>query len=104
MKKVNKKPTKEVPQYDNVRAILNSAGNAVFGLEFIKRGDGSLRKMAARLHVLAHLKGGEKPYDAKQHNLITVFEMQNNKQVGGYKAIPVENIKVIKLRSNEYKF
>lgn len=97
MKKVK---NKNIPNYDNVKKALKSAENKTFGLEFIKRGDGTLRKMSARLNVKKHLHGGELQYSPKNNNLIIVFSMEDN----GYRAIPVENIKKIVLDKKVYTF
>lgn len=35
-----------------------------------------------------HLRGGKKAYDSKQHNLLTVFDMEKE----GYRLIPVDAI------------
>src|SRR5574343_645570 len=78
-----------IPNYDNVRAALNSTKGRIFEVEFIKRSTGELRKMTARMKVTKYLKGGTQPYKPKEHNLITVFSMADK----GYRNISVENIK-----------
>jgi hypothetical protein len=57
---------------------------------FSKRSDDSRRSMTCRSGVKRHLKGGDKPYEPKEHQLITVYEV--NSKENGYKAIPVERI------------
>jgi len=101
--------TNNTPNYDNIRAALNSVGNKLFRIKFTKRSNGEVREMVARQKVRAHLKGGQLNYDPKQHNIITVFEFltAKNKELGkkaGYKSIPVENILEIQLGGQVFKF
>ena len=58
----------------NFRALVKDG--QIFSVEFIKRTDGSLRHMVCRLGVKKHLKGGSAAYDAKEHDLLTVFDME----------------------------
>ena len=100
MKKVTKKSTKEVPQYDNVRAALKACGGRVFQIEFIKRTTGELRKMNARLGVSKNVTGKGLAFNPKSNNLIVCWDMQK----GAHRMISVENIKKIKLNGIEYNF
>jgi molybdenum cofactor biosynthesis enzyme len=60
----------------------------LFSLVFVKRTTGEEREMVCRLGVTSKLKGGVKAYNAAEHNLITVYDMQKS----GYRSIPVENV------------
>lgn len=74
-----------------IEFILASNGRIV-GVEFIKRSDGTIRRMQCRLGVTSHLKGdlGSGPaYNAREHGLLTVFDMAPGK---GYRSIPTEGI------------
>lgn len=62
----------------------------IVGVTFVKRSDGSLRRMACRSGVKAHLKGGTKVYDPADYSLLVVYDMNN-----GYRSIPVEGIKSV---------
>ncbi|SFL24154.1 hypothetical protein SAMN05216302_104620 [Nitrosomonas aestuarii] len=73
---------------------------AIFSVEFIKRSNGELRKIVCRLGVKKLLCGGEKAYDSKQHNLLTVFDMEN----GGYRSIPVEAIQRLSVNGQTIGF
>jgi len=84
---------KDVEQF-----LINTKGG-FFGVTFIKRTTGEIRKMNARLNVKKHLKGGQRAYDPKAHNLIFCFDMVS----GGYRCIPLEGVKEIRFNSNIYK-
>ena len=70
----------------NLKNLISDG--AIFYVEFIKRSTGDLRKMKCRAGVKKYLKGGSKAYSTKQHNLLTVFDMEAK----GYRSIPVEAI------------
>ncbi len=95
---------KNIPNYDNIHAALEKAGNRIFYVKFIKRTTGEEREMICRRKVTKHLKGGSLPYNARANNLITVFEFKTAVSPGGYKAIPVESIKLLKIQGTEYSF
>lgn len=65
----------------------------IVGVTFRKK-DNSERKMACRLGVTSHLKGGTKGYNDEDYNLLTVFDMASN----GYRSIPVDGL--IEVRKN----
>jgi len=65
-----------------------------FGVTFVKRTDGELRRMLCRIGVVSHLTGGSKPYRDEDHNLITVWDAQKLE----YRCFPVDG--VIELRVN----
>jgi len=70
----------------------------IFSVTFVKRTDGTERKMVARLGVRSHLQGGESAYDASDENLIVVFDCQKRE----YRAIPVEGILAMKVDGQVY--
>jgi hypothetical protein len=78
--------------------IRNSNGK-IFTVTFIKRTDGSLRVMNARLGVKKYLKGGTLPYDAKDYNLIPVFDLQKNE----YRIVNLETMQTLKIGGIVYK-
>ncbi len=82
----------------NLRALVQDG--QIFSVEFIKRTDGSLRRMVCRLGVKKHLKGGTAAYDAKEHNLLTVFDMENR----GYRSIPVEAVQSLTVHGQTFSF
>lgn len=82
----------------NLKNLVSDGG--IFSVEFIKRTDGSLRKMVCRLGVKKHLKGGTKAYDAKKQNLLTVFDMEK----GGYRSIPIEAVRSLSVNGQSFQF
>ncbi|MDR2187095.1 MAG: SH3 beta-barrel fold-containing protein [Azonexus sp.] len=82
----------------NLRAIVQDG--QIFSVEFIKRTDGTLRRMVCRLGVKKHLTGGGAAYDSKAHNLLTVFDMEK----GGYRSIPVESVQRLTVHGQTFSF
>jgi len=71
------------------QAIMKAGdGGKFFSVRFIKRTTGEPRHMNCRLGVQKHLKGGDKPYDDREHRLVTVYDLQAK----GYRSIPLENL------------
>ena len=56
--------------------------------------------MRCRQGVTKYLKGGGHSYDPKQHNLLTVFDMDNQ----GYRSIPVDGIKRLSISGQTFCF
>jgi hypothetical protein len=56
--------------------IENTAKGQLFTVDFVKRGDGTIRTMNCRRGVKKGVKGVGQPYDAKSKNLLTVFDLQ----------------------------
>ena len=82
----------------NLRALVKDG--QIFSVEFIKRTDGSLRHMVCRLGLKKHLRGGSAAYDAKEHDLLTVFDMEK----GGYRSIPVDAVRSLTVRGQQFSF
>ena len=55
----------------------------VFGVEFIKRTTGEIRKMNCRLDVKKYLVGGELAYNPADYDLIPVWDVNIAKAEGG---------------------
>ncbi len=89
-----------------VRNIIKSAGNKIASVHFIKRSDGSKRKMSFRLRVntptYANKPKGDKltPLKDYNNNQMTVFDVNkvtyNSKGKmngrGAWRTIPLENV------------
>ncbi|SEN71139.1 hypothetical protein [Nitrosomonas marina] len=85
----------------NLKNLKNLVSDGtIFSVEFIKRSNGELRKMICRLGVKKHLRGGDKAYDAKHHNLLTVFDMEK----GCYRSIPVDAIQRLCVNGQAFSF
>ncbi len=90
----------EVPAFNlrNLSALVSDG--RVFGVEFIKRSTGELRKISCRIGVKKHLKGGAKAYSSQEKRLLTVFDMSAN----GYRSIPVEGIRCVSVGGQSFNF
>jgi hypothetical protein len=78
---------------DREEVLKRISNGKFFTVTFIKRSDGSLRVLNGRTGVKKNLKPeGQQPYDPKDHNLVTVYDMK----VRGYRNISCERIVAIK--------
>lgn len=90
---------------ENLRKVIESAGNKIGSVHFIKRSTGKLRKMSYRLHVTnpryAKKPMGKKVIDDVANTQMTVFD--TNKVIkdketgevigrGAWRTIPLENV------------
>ncbi len=80
--------------------------HTIFSIKFKKRGNDQIRDMVCRFKVKIHLQGGVQPYNPKEYNLITVFEMgvPFDPKTGKppYKCIPFDGLMEIKLGGESY--
>jgi hypothetical protein len=83
----------------NLNLLLDIVGNdgKIFTVFFVKK-NGELRKMNCRMGVKRYLKGGEKKYKPKDHNLITVFDLEKMQ----YRS--VKSTKVVAIHARGSKF
>ena len=91
-------PSGPISKAEAIKMIKDTKGK-FFTVTFIKRTDGSVRVMNARLGVKAYLKGGVLPYDPASKNLLTVYDMGRRK----YRHINLDTISKLKIGNNEYK-
>ena len=106
-----------------VKEIIEATGNQIFSVWFIKRSDGSLRKMAARLHVSnptyapspnskSFMSRKAKDSDNMQMTVLDVNKVVRAKSGrrkgkisgrGAYRTVPLENVVRICSRGTIYK-
>ena len=79
--------------------MIRSSNGAIFGVDFVKRTTGEVRKMTARLGVKKHLKGGEAAYDAAAKDLIFVYDVAAK----GYRSIALDAIKAVRFGGEKYQ-
>ena len=85
----------------NPRNLRNMVSDgAIFSIEFIKRGIGTLRRMKYRTGVKKHRRGGKAAYNAWEKGLLTVFDMEKR----GYRSIPMESIQKINVGGQSFNF
>lgn len=70
----------------------------LFRVTFIKRTTGEERTMVCRMGVTKDLTGKGLSYEPKDKGLVTVYDMQKR----GYRSIPIEGIKEIRLSGEIY--
>ena len=99
-----------------VKKIIKNVGNKLFAVTFIKRTNGEIRKMVCRKNVFtpqyAKSSNGKKSYNAKDYDLLTVFDVNslkyNSKDKlcgrGNWKNIPLDGIIRIKVNGEIYRF
>lgn len=68
--------------------IARAVGGRFFRVVFVKRTDGSVRVMRARLGVRKHLSGGGSKYSFASKNLLSVWDLDAK----GYRAVPLDAI------------
>jgi len=83
---------------EDAKKIIKDTKGKFFTVTFIKRTDGSIRVMNARLGVKAYLKGGELPYNPEPKGLIPVFDIQKR----AYRMINLDTIVNLKVGNKEY--
>ena len=84
--------------YQNLKALVS--GGRIFSVEFVKRTDGTVRRMVCRLGVTKHLRGGKSTYSAKSKGLLPVFDMDAK----GYRSIPVDAIQRLTVGGQCFQF
>jgi hypothetical protein len=68
--------------------VIGRSAGKIVTVEFVKRTDGTVRKMNCRLGVKSKLRGGEQKYDPASKGLAVVFDMQ----AGEYRSIPLDSV------------
>jgi hypothetical protein len=89
---------KQIKMAEAAEMIRNTNG-AIFGVDFVKRTTGEVRKMTARLGVKKHLKGGVAAYDAAAKDLIFVYDITAE----GYRTIALDAIKAVRFGGEQYE-
>ena len=74
--------------------IIRSTHGKIFRATFIKRSTGEKRILVGRLGVKKYVKGEGLSYIPKDHDLISVFDMQKVE----YRMIPIEGLLEVKFR------
>lgn len=87
---------------DRAAELVRSSGGRILALSFVKRGDGSLRRMVARVGVRQGLKGGGRSFDAAAAGLLTVAEFVAGRR-WQWRSVPVEGIRRLRVAGREYE-
>ena len=89
--------SKRIPLNEALNLIMDQSGK-IASAKFIKRTDGSVRKMTFRTGVKKHLTGEGAKFSFREKSLIPVFDMQKK----GYRSIPTEGIQELTVGGNTY--
>lgn len=84
------------------RELLSYKGK-IFTAVFTKRSDGTLRALNGMTGVRKYTSGGELPYSPKEKELIPVYDLKIGPGPKGYRTIPVEGLKALKINGKKYK-
>lgn len=85
----------------DVSALRKLIGDGkIARVTFIKRSDGSERKMVCRTGVKKGVTGRGSAYDPETKNLLTVFDMQKR----AFRTIPAENVIEVRARKKQTKW
>lgn len=93
-----------------VSRVRNS--DQIFGVTFVKKTDGTVRNMTARMHVtkgvLGVLPAGHREAEDKRNNVLTVYDMQVVERTGdtkgAFRRINLEQLKSCTLKGIRYTF
>lgn len=80
-------------------ALIAATKGRLFGVSFVKRTDGSVRKMTARLGVKSALRGGDPAYNATNKGLVVVYDTTKR----DYRAIPLDAILTLSTGGEKYE-
>lgn len=83
-----------------VRRLVLATNGKIFRVNFKKRSTGETRKMVARLNVISHRKGGDRAYDPKVYDLMTVFDMQKRE----YRSIPLDAVEELQAGAKVHRW
>lgn len=86
--------------------------NTIFGVSFIKKGDGSLRTMNARMHVTKGVKGvlpkGQRRAEDAANNVLTVYDMNvvesTGSTKGAFRRINLEQLKTCSIGGTHFQY
>jgi hypothetical protein len=85
----------------DVSQLKKLIGNGkIASVTFIKRSDGSERRMVCRTGVKKGVSGKGAAYDAESKNLLTVYDMEKQ----AFRTIPAENVVEVRAQKRHVKF
>ena len=84
---------------DAVRERLARTKGKIFSMQFIKRGNGELRTMKARIGEGRDMRKNAMPYEPGQRRLIVVYDVGAE----GYRAVPLDGILTLNINGRNYR-
>lgn len=88
------------------------ARNTIFGVTFIKKGNGEVRNMNARMHVTKGVKGvlapGQRRDEDARNNVLTVYDMNvvesTGSTKGAFRRINLEQLVSCSIGGTHFQF
>lgn len=90
--------------------LEQTSTGVIFGVTFIKRTTGEVRKMQCRRRVSKGVKGVGLAFKPEEKDLLTVFDMNKvdprnaEGQKGAFRSIPLDALQEVRLRGKVYSF
>ena len=85
--------------------------HTIFGVSFVKKGNGELRNMQARMHVTKGVKGvlapGQRKAEDAAHGVLTVYDMAKvteSNTKGAFRRINLAQLVSVKLQGTAYNW
>lgn len=77
----------------HLRSLVYGTHGRFFSIAFVKRTTGETRHMLCRVGVTKGVTGAGKPYEDKDYNLVTVYDVQKK----AFRSVDLETIVDIKV-------
>jgi len=85
-------------QATQIKELVKSTKGKVFGIQFVKRTTGELRKMTCRTGARVGVTGEGRKYDLDEKNLLSVYDMKK-----GFRTIPIEGVVSFTFKGVKYE-
>jgi len=106
-KSMNSAPTMTIETF--VKTVQNM--DTIFGVSFVKKTDGSIRNMTARMHVKKGVKGalpkGHRESEDKRNRVLTVYDMNvldEGGEKGAFRRINLSQLLSCTVRGTKYEY
>jgi len=83
----------------DLRGFLQATGGRLFSVVFVRRSDGTSRRMVCRLGVTKDQKGQSLRFDPSDRDLLSVYDVQKRQ----YRFIPLENVLCVTYRGKRFR-
>ena len=84
--------------------LVTDSNGKIFGVTFIKRTTGELRKMTCRVGVSKYVTGVGRKFDPAQKNLLGVYETNTDREgAENYRMIDLNGIVELRINGNQYE-
>jgi len=83
----------------DLAGFLRATRGRLFSVVFVRRSDGTTRRMVCRLGVTKDQKGQSLRFDPSERDLLSVYDVQKNQ----YRFIPLENVLCVSCNGKRYR-